>query len=123
TGKFQASVTLYDSDDFGRSGANPGHTYAIQPLIYKSVNSAGNTDFIDGLLPDIEIKESPLDLGILGDPSEPLLEAALNKIEGKQQKTKSGNTFSMEVVGESGMESFLYKKMYSFQNLPQLKKD
>src|SRR5690606_3991066 len=35
TGKFQASVTLYDSDDFGRSGANPGHTYAIQPLIYK----------------------------------------------------------------------------------------
>ena len=41
TGKFQASVTLYDSPNFGKSGANPGHKYAMQPLVLKSLNSVG----------------------------------------------------------------------------------
>ena len=31
-GKTQASITIYDSEDFGREGANPNHTYAMQPL-------------------------------------------------------------------------------------------
>src|SRR5690606_21140038 len=44
-GKYQASTTLYDSPNFGRNNANPRHTYAVQPLIYKSINSVGFTDF------------------------------------------------------------------------------
>ena len=47
-GKFQASVTLYDSPNFGRDGANPNHTYAIQPLVLKSVNANGEADFLNG---------------------------------------------------------------------------
>ena len=112
TGKFQASVTLYDSEDFGRQGANPGHTYAIQPLIYKSLNSVGTTDFINGLAPDIEIQEDVLNLGILGDPSEPLLRAALNDIEGIPQQALKGMQRIFKPIGESGMEDILYQKMY-----------
>jgi len=79
-GKFQASITLYDSADFGRSGANPGHRYAMQPLVLKSVNSIGRTDYFDGLAPDIRQREDFGNLGTLGNPSEPLLSLCLNDI-------------------------------------------
>ncbi|AZQ44154.1 S41 family peptidase [Nonlabens ponticola] len=79
-GKFQASITVYDSEDFRRAGANPAHTYAMQPLVYRSVNSAGNTDYFDGLEPDIELVEEIDNLGTLGDPNERLLRACLDDI-------------------------------------------
>ncbi|PRP66317.1 S41 family peptidase [Nonlabens agnitus] len=79
-GKFQASITLYDSEDFGRSGANTSHRYAMQPLVLKSLNSIGNTDYFDGLAPDIALREDFGNLGVLGDPDEPLLRACLNDI-------------------------------------------
>lgn len=112
TGKFQASVTLYDSEDFGREGANPGHTYAIQPLIFKTLNSVGNTDYVNGLDPDIELREDVLNLGILGDPSEPLLQAALNSIEGISPAATKRALRTFKPVGESGMKELLYQKMY-----------
>lgn len=111
TGKFQASVTLYDSPDFRRRGANPGHTYAIQPLIYKSANAAGVTDYLDGLPPDVLLREDLSNLGIIGDPNEPLLHAALNHIEGGLSE-KRKLTAEYELVGESGMNGPLYKKMF-----------
>src|SRR5690606_24766091 len=113
TGKFQASTTLYDSSDFGRRGANPSHTYAIQPLIYISLNSAGNSQFIDGLPPDVEIAEDVLDLGILGDPEERLLKAALNTIAGLSNQVFKHKEADFQVIGESGMEDIFYKEMYS----------
>ncbi len=111
TGKFQASVTLYDSQDFGRRGASPSHTYAIQPLIYKSANAAGVTDFLNGLAPDVDIIEDITNLGIIGDLNEPLLQASLQHIKGEPFKLK-GKRNIFKVVGESGMNSPLYKSMY-----------
>lgn len=81
SGKYQASTTLYDSNNFGRNGANPNHTYALQPLIFKSVNNVGRTDYDNGLTPDIELKESYLNLGVIGDVNEKLLAAAISEIE------------------------------------------
>lgn len=81
-GKFTASATLYDSADYGRSGANPAHTYAMQPLILKSLNANGVTDYFDGLAPDIELSEDYANLGTLGDVNEPLLAEALAQITG-----------------------------------------
>lgn len=118
TGKFQASVTLYDSPDFKRRGANPGHTYAIQPLVYKSANAAGVTDYLNGLNPDVPIREDLSNLGIIGDPDEPLLNAALNHIEGRMPARKAASRF-YELVGESGMNEILYKKMF-IDNPPPL---
>lgn len=81
-GKYQASTTLYDSPNFRRSEANPSHTYAMQPLILKSINSVGFTDFDNGLVPQISIGENFGDLGVLGNVNEPLLAAALADIQG-----------------------------------------
>lgn len=114
TGKFQASTTIYDSPNFKRSDANPGHTYAIQPLIYKTLNAVGKTDYFNGLPPDIEIFEDIQDLGILGDSQEPLLNAALRDIEGLPQEfSATKKRISPADIGESGMNDYLYQKMYT----------
>jgi carboxyl-terminal processing protease len=82
TGKFQASFLLYDAPapGFNRSQANPSHTYAMLPLVFKTANANGVTDYIDGLEPDVPLEEDYSNLGILGDENEPLLAEALNEI-------------------------------------------
>lgn len=116
TGKFQASVTLYDSSNFGREKANKNHTYAIQPLVLKSVNSAGVSDYVNGLAPNITQKESLSNLGTLGDPSEPLFQAALNHILGKSQVATSAAVKRAEekykMFGGSDMFDPTYERMY-----------
>lgn len=77
SGKYQGSITVYDSDNFQREGANPNHTYAMQPLVLKLANSSGFSDFDNGLTPDILLSESPNNYGMLGDENEPLLARAL----------------------------------------------
>ena len=119
-GKFQASTTLYDSQDFGRSGANPGHTYAIQPLIYKTVNASGVTDYVDGLQPDILIAEDFENLGVLGDPNEPLLQAALNDINGISQKMPQQDFIPIDEIDFNSGQNPLYQKMFTDENLPLL---
>ncbi len=127
TGKFQASATLYDSPDFGKDGANENHTYAIQPLIFKSANSVGKTDYVDGLLPDIELAEDLNDLGTLGDPSEPLLQAALNHMLGKAQQTKSQAARKaaekFETVGQGDMHQPTFQRMYVDELPPVLNRN
>lgn len=84
TGKFQASILLYDAPapNFSRSLANPGHKYAMLPLVFKTANSVGFTDYINGLVPDISIRENYSNLGQLGEPGEPLLDIAIADIVG-----------------------------------------
>ncbi len=108
-GKFQASITVYDTDNFRRQGAEAaGHTYAMQPLVLKSINSAGVTDYFDGFAPDILVEEDYTNLGTLGDENEPLLKAAIDHILGnttalqKRSTTKqpesvaNSNTFNLD---------------------------
>ena len=80
-GKNQGSITVYDYINDSRD-KNPNHMYAMQPIVLKIGNVAGYTDFPDGLEPDIFIKESLLNPGILGDIEEPLLRIALDQISG-----------------------------------------
>ena len=121
-GKFQASTTLYDSPNFrytnkeGVVHANPNHTYAIQPLIIKYANSKGESDFVNGLSPNFEVKEDLNSLGILGDPSETLLRAAINAITGTPQEEVSASLKraheQFKFVGESDMFKPNYQRMY-----------
>ena len=110
-GKFQASITVYDSPDFGRQGANLGHTYAMQPLVLRSINSVGFTDYFDGFAPEVEIAEDFANLGALGDPNEPLLSAALDAISGTRIAAKY-QTVQLKIVGDSNMFSPVYELMY-----------
>jgi len=122
-GKFQASVTLYDSEDFSKDDASTNHTYATQPLVFKSINSAGRSDYVDGLLPDISYIENLNDFGVLGQENEPLLQKAINSILGKSEMNKTPvKRLDFFPLGESGMNTIEYQKMY-INDLPQLRKN
>ncbi|MCB7480454.1 S41 family peptidase [Christiangramia sediminis] len=119
-GKFQASVTLYDSDDFDKEGASDNHTYAMQPLVFKSINAEGKSDYVNGLEPDIAYVENLNDFGVLGQQDEPLLEKAINAILGRSQSNKSSVVrLDFKQLGESGMNNIEYQRMY-IQELPAI---
>jgi len=80
-GKSQASITIYDSHNFQRQGANPGHLYALQPLVAITVNKDDQVVPSTGLVPDIEVKESVSNYGVLGTIEEPMLATALLAIQ------------------------------------------
>ncbi len=111
TGKFTASATLYDSPNFGRNNANTTHKYAIQPLIYKSVNAAGDSDFVDGLPPDHLIVENLRTFGVLGDLNEPLLKVAIDVIQGNRASIQFTQE-EFKSMGESSMFNLDYQRMY-----------
>lgn len=116
TGKFQGSTIVYDSPNFTRQDVNMGHRYAMLPLILKSVNSAGFTDYANGIEPDIVVHEDYTNLGVLGDPSEPLLSTALNQIGAELQRAsdaENAEVFQFELVGESGMNSPIHQRMFT----------
>lgn len=102
TGKYTASVTLYDATNFDRANANPNHKYALQPLVLKSANKNGVTDYYNGLIPDYLITyqtasgasaegENITNLGVLGDVNEPFLAKAISLITGATTKSISTN--------------------------------
>lgn len=130
-GKFQASTTLYDSpnfwkyDDNDKWHVNTHHKYALQPLILKYANANGVSDFVEGLVPDIEVKENISNYGVLGDPSELLFQTAINDILGKSQEETAGLKFSsgreLRMIGESDMLKPTYQRMY-VDGVPMLRK-
>jgi len=81
-GKNVGSVTLYDSRDFSSRGRNGSHTYAMQPIVIKTVNVRNFGDYSNGIEPSTLnlLKESISTLGTLGDANEPLLAKALSII-------------------------------------------
>ncbi|MGC6430953.1 MAG: S41 family peptidase [Jejuia sp.] len=102
TGKTQASRIFYDSgveNGFRRQGANPSHTYAIQPLIANGVNKNLESVPGTGLPPSIgfEYSENILNLGVLGDINEPMLALALADIENSTTKRNSIKSTQLEV--------------------------
>ena len=121
-GKFQASTTLYDSPQLtNKKNINPDHKYAVQPLIFKSSNADGVSDFVNGLTPDIEVIEYVNEYGPLGDPSEPLLAAAIAAITG-QKRSISNDRPAPVLIGETGDDLPTYQRMYS-DALPPVNKE
>ena len=85
-GKQVGSITLYDSDNLRKSGANfnTNHNYALQPLVFEITNK-DNVNFPNGIIPGtnftgIELAEDFGNLGILGEPNEPLLQRTIEYI-------------------------------------------
>lgn len=123
TGKFQASITLYDSPGMtNKKNINPNHKYAIQPLVMKSASVDGVTDYVDGLAPDYELFEDFSNYGELGNEEEPFLNAALNLIKGyaiDQDKSRKAKELAKDfpAFGEYGMDDPTYQRMY-LESLP-----
>ena len=72
-GKNVGSITI--TDDSGKI------TWGMQPIVFKSYNNAGQSDYSTGFTPTVEVEE-PINLLPLGDTNEPLLNEALNQIAG-----------------------------------------
>ncbi|GGD23676.1 S41 family peptidase [Hyunsoonleella pacifica] len=88
SGKTQASNLFYDSTNFSRQGANPAHTYVLQPLVANGLNKNLESVPSTGLPPTagFEYSENILNLGVLGNVNEPMLALALSDIENSVSK-------------------------------------
>ena len=80
-GKNVGSITI--TDDTGK------FTYGLQPIVFKSFNNAGQSDYSTGFVPTIEVKE-PLSLLPLGDTRESMLSTALSQITGGASPARQG---------------------------------
>ncbi|MFD2551027.1 S41 family peptidase [Bizionia sediminis] len=110
-GKFQASITVYDAPDFRRINANPAHLYAMQPLVLKSLNAVGYTDYSFGLVPDVLFPENYANMGTLGTENEPLLAAALQIIRDNSRVSPQVNQ-ALELVADKHMFAPVEVGMY-----------
>ena len=96
TGKNVGSVTLYDSPNFGKNGANPNHKYAMQPLVLKIANKDNFGEYQQGLQPTFSQIENLGDLGVLGNPDEPLLSTAINQILANGKQSQQQNVINFQ---------------------------
>ncbi|MGA9239920.1 S41 family peptidase [Robiginitalea sp.] len=113
-GKNEFSLTMVD--DPNRPGApfiytperegsiNSENAWAIQPLVGRNKNAVGDFGDINGFIPDIELQEDLENLGVLGDPNEPLLARALQAISGATAKS-----FNQPAMAA---EPFTYSKLF-----------
>ena len=113
-GKYQGSVLVYDSPNFNKQHLNPMHRYAMLPLVLKTKNSQGFTDFDEGLPADILFQENVTHIkDNLGTVEEPLLKEALLGL-GLAVPTARTTQKPMEVkaipdqVGPSTLEGIMY---------------
>ena len=81
-------------------------------IVLKIVNSAGFGDYFTGLVPTQEIKENLSNLGILGNPSEPLLSAAIAKITGVARLKKQTPGIEFDYFKDSKSENSVQNQMY-----------
>lgn len=109
-GKYQASVTLYDSENFSNQNVNRSHNYALQPLVLKTLNVNGVTDYYNGINPDYEYEERAFDMGQVGDLNEPMLNFTLDIIESRISFDLKPELF--EYIDDNLKFDFLEREMY-----------
>lgn len=117
-GKYTASITLYDTENFN-SPDSPEEAYslwAMQPIVLQEINKIGENDK-DGFDPTYPVVEYVDEMKPLGDESEPLLAKALSLITGVSAKTaisKNGldpiDVNRFREVGEFKNQMYVSKK-------------
>ncbi|SIQ56234.1 S41 family peptidase [Maribacter ulvicola] len=107
-GKNQGSLLFVDDPENGNiyspenvDDINPNVQWGLQPIISRVENSAGFSDYVDGLVPDIELSEDITNLGILGNADEPLFKRAIQEITGISGKSKSEALIPANLVSSS----------------------
>jgi C-terminal processing protease CtpA/Prc len=80
-GKYTASITLSELNK---------HNWAIQPIVLKTANANGTTDYRDGFTPDYIVSDNLY--ASLGDPEEDMLGKAIELITGITTVTRTAVT-------------------------------
>ncbi|CAC9975879.1 S41 family peptidase [Flavobacterium panici] len=113
-GKNVGSRTLYDSPSLvTKSNINLNHKYAMQPLLFKISNAADFGDYTGGLVPTYVQYEYINNYGVLGDPSEPLLNLAISKITGSAaKKIQTDHNAVLPYISDSKKINGLRNEMY-----------
>jgi len=117
-GKYTGSMTIYDSENFGREDVNPSHTWAMQPIVLETVNKLG-TSIKGGIDPNHRVLEDFREMKEFGDITEPLLAKAIEVITGvatKQTGKKEGaikfkKIFNSEDRNKFGNQLYIEKKL------------
>lgn len=113
-GKHVGSITLYDSDNFRENGPNfrTNHNWAMQPIVLEIQNKDGKNK-PDGFIPEVKMDEDPGNLGVLGDPTEPLLERTIQYIvTGAKGSPPIKKSFKTSPYWNSSMTNVDYNNMY-----------
>jgi C-terminal processing protease CtpA/Prc len=89
-GKYTGSITVYDSDNFSKTGDNfnTNHTWALQPIVFEYMNSVGQ-NVKGGIVPTIEKIEYVSEFKELGTLEEPLLAEAIAYITGSGKPARN----------------------------------
>ena len=96
---------------------SPPVYYAILPVTLKYLNADQESDFIDGLKAQIGASENILSPKPLGDPTDPLLEAAISDILGEPVSAKPlPTTFSPTVTWYPTLSNQLQSKAWFIQD-------
>lgn len=103
-GKYVGSITLKDYDSNGV--VNRNHTWAMQPIVFKTTNSVGFSDYVDGFSPDVFLVENFTDLLPFGDEDDPLLKTALNLIEGISPPAYHKNIYTNTIMNSKDLRPF-----------------
>ena len=109
-GKYQASVTLYDSENFSNQNVNRSHNYALQPLVLKTLNANGVTDYYNGISPDYEYEERAFDMGQVGNINEPMLNFTFGIIDSRISLDIKPELFAY--IDDNFKFDFLEREMY-----------
>lgn len=111
-GKNVGSVTLYDSPTFSKTNVNPNHKYAMQPIVLKTVNASGFGDYQTGLVPNFTFEEILVNLGQLGNETEPMLSYALNLISTGNKTNRQNQSQVFENFSDSKNLDPIRSEMY-----------
>ncbi len=117
-GKNVGSITMYDSPTFSKTDVNPNHRYAMQPLVLKVLNKVGFGDYIHGLQPDDVVHEDFGNLGVLGNASEPLLNAAITRIVSGGRRFPQSQAQEFELLKDNTLQERLRNEMY-LEKIPE----
>ncbi len=118
-GKNEFSITLVDNPDNAfiyesdlEDDINPENSWGLQPLVGRNENADGFFDYTDGLAPDFVLAEDLANLGVLGDPNEPLLARAIQEITGITTKRSFSVQMPAKAFTGSRIETALKDNMF-----------
>ena len=102
-GNNTGSITLYNSVDYDFILRNSSHTVALQPIVLSFLNKDDQT-YENGFSPNISLcaNEDALDLGVLGEASDPILNRVLDYIStGNMGASETCNPYNFEYLFNS----------------------
>lgn len=118
-GKQVGSITVYDSEGYRRNGPNfnTNHFYALQPIVLEIKNANGENN-PNGYIPNVILPEDfgrddeTINLGVLGEKSDPLLNRTINLITTGIKSADFSTNISEKALVNSKFKQPFSQEMY-----------